>query len=163
MNDVQRDWKWSDRYLPEVKRIVGQHLLDVAPLSLDRHEATDLTILKAKNTSIACRIRRGKFHATYANQFTLRSRRISGIPTEFEKIARGHCGLMFYGFAADDMSDRLAAWNLIDLDSFRFHLIMSPDLIRRGENATPDGTSFLWFDVSSFPASPPILVARKAS
>ena len=33
---------WSDRFLPEIRRLVGAHLLDVAPDANDWREATDL-------------------------------------------------------------------------------------------------------------------------
>lgn len=157
-----KDWRWADRYLPQVKQIVGQYLLEAAPLEVDRNEATDLTVLKAKNTSIACRIRRGTFQTNYVDQFTIRSKRQSGKPTEFEKIAQGHCGLMFYGFAADGETTDLMAWNLIDLDSFRYHLIMSSNAIRSGEKSTADGTMFRWYDLRSFPQTPPILIASSS-
>jgi hypothetical protein len=35
------DREWSDRYIPEIKAIVGSHLLVESPLEVDRRQATD--------------------------------------------------------------------------------------------------------------------------
>jgi hypothetical protein len=156
---VKSDWSWTDPYIPLVKEIVGKHLLEVTPIAVDRHEAADLRLLQARNLSIGCRIRRGTFQASYANQFTVRRKRLSGRLTEFEKIAQGYCDVMFYGFAADGDMPALPAWNLIDLAAFRYHLIMSPNVIRGGECSTADGTMFRFYDLRSFPKEPPVLIA----
>lgn len=163
MSAVKKDWGWADRYLPQVKEIVGKHLLEVTPLAVDRAEAADLMVLKARNLSIGVRIRRGSFQASYANQFTVRLKRQSGQPTELEKLARGHCDLMFYGFATESETPTLAAWNLIDMASFRYHLIMNPAAIRCGDRSTIDGTLFRFYDLKSFPREPSVLIASSLS
>lgn len=156
---IQRDWKFSDQYLQEIRRIVGPHLLEQSSLEVDRHRAADLVVLRAKNLMIACRVRRSGYHQGYGSQFTLRSHRDSGAKTELSKIVDGWGDWLFYGFAAEEPG-RLASWHLIDLHAFRAHLIRNPEKIRRGEQKNADGTGFYWFDLESFPREPSIWVAR---
>lgn len=46
---------WSDTYLPDVKRIVGSHLLSAAPDDIDMQQATDLLMLDARDMRVAAR------------------------------------------------------------------------------------------------------------
>jgi hypothetical protein len=159
MHDLKRDWNWSDRFIPEIKRIVGPRLLEPAKLEVDRNQATDLVTLRAREIQIACRVRRPAFGNAYTRQFTIRSHRNSGAKTEFDKIVEGWGDWMLYGFAAVNSESALSNWSLIDLHSFRAHLIKNPDAIRKGERANSDGTSFRWFDLDSFPSVPRICIA----
>jgi hypothetical protein len=158
MSTIKQDWSWSDQFLPEIQRIVGPYLLEPAPLDRDRNEAADLIVLRAKNLTIACRIRRGSYSNKYANEITLRSRRESGTKTEYDKIIEGWGDWMLYGFAANDAEARIVNWSLIDLHAFKAHLIRKPQALRSGEVNNGDGTSFKWFDLHSFPEVPAILV-----
>jgi len=162
MTSVQKDWSFSDRFLPSIRKIVGPRLLETASLEVDRNHATDLVVMRAKNLMIACRVRRPNFGAAFVNQFTVRSNRGSGMKTELDKIIEGYGDWMLYGFAEDDHSEALAHWSLIDLHAFRAHLIKSPDVLKTGEHTLAEGTSFRWFDLRSFPNSPSILIASSA-
>lgn len=157
-DSVNRDWTWSDRFIPEIRRIIGPFLLTTAPLEVDRNQATDLMVLNASNVAIACRVRRSRY-ATFRNEFTLRLGRRSGASTEYKKIIEGWADWLFVGFAHEDGSARLLHWNLIDLKAFRSHLITNPKVIKTGVSTTDDGTDFCWFDITSFPPLPSILVA----
>ena len=46
---------WSDRFLPDFKRIVGGHLLETAADFFDLYQATDLMMLDARDMRIAAR------------------------------------------------------------------------------------------------------------
>ncbi|MFD1158921.1 hypothetical protein [Roseovarius aestuarii] len=48
----------SRLFLPQIKRIVGCHLLETEPDPLDWHQATDLLMLDARDMRIAARVRR---------------------------------------------------------------------------------------------------------
>ena len=152
--EVKRDWAWSDQFLPEVKAILGLHLISIAPLTLDRTEACDLMSPSAR---IAVRVRRATYRS-YQKQFTLRSARESGGLAEFEKIVDGYGDYLFYGFESDRRDGRLGTWHLISLRALRAHLIRQ-EAIASGERRNSDGTSFRWFDLGSFQSSPAILVA----
>lgn len=156
--DINRSW--SDQFIPEIKRIVGAELLKVASNTLDQTQATDLVMLDAQDMRIAARVRRPGYAERYPHQFTIRSSLPSGAPTELNKIVNGYGDWMFYGHA--DRFGRLDCWWLIDLRSFRAALIrrrLNGAELLMGDQLNPDGTRFKWFDVRSFPADPPLVVA----
>ena len=158
MSNWQSDKAWSDRFIPEIKSIVGPWLLVPSSLEQDRTEAADLVVLKAAAMTIACRIRRPGFIAKYRNQFTIRCHRDSGAKTELAKITEGWGDWMFYGHSSAT-HQYLDLWYLLDLSAWRAHLIRDRNQIRRGTIANGDGTEFAWFDITSFPASPPLVIA----
>lgn len=152
--------QWSDHYIPEIKSIVGSHLLVDSPLEVDRQQATDLIVINAKNLAIACRVRRPGYTDKYPYEFTIRSRTASGATTELQKITNGWGDWMFYGHAAPEPGIKINHWFLINLTSWRAHMIRrNCTAIKCGEKSNLDGTSFAWFDLSSFPPEPPIIVA----
>ncbi len=73
MTFYQVNWSWSDQFLPEIRRIVGGHLLKAAPDPLDHFQATDLVMLDAKDMRVAARVRRPGYSMLYPNQFTIRA------------------------------------------------------------------------------------------
>lgn len=156
---------WSDRHMPQIKRIVGPYLLDPPEYEqYDWLEGTDLIVLKAKDMRISCRVRRPKYLPKYAGQFTMRSRLDSGTKTELAKVYEGFGDWMFYGFALRDDAPGIGRWSLIDLDAFRAHMIRDSGdnrVVRfRPEIPNGDGTYFTAFDIESFPADPPLIIAR---
>jgi hypothetical protein len=161
MSAFRADFDWQMQFLPSIKAIVGPLLLRPAPLELDVAEATDMLVLHARDMRIACRVRRPGYADRYPWQFTLRSRRDNGIKTELQKVVEGWGDWLFYGHAAAVDEQELARWFLIDLGSWRAHMILrvSRRLIGSGELPNGDGTHFVWFDLTSFPPDPPILIA----
>ncbi len=162
MLDYNINRTWSDQFLPEVKRQIGAHLLKVAPDDVDMRQATDLLMLDAKDMRVAVRIRRPGFRSRYPHEFTIRSKVPSGAQTELSKVVNGHGDWMFYGHASEDGMG-LDNWWLLDLRAFRAGLIRQAQNgypIRHGDKTNPDGSAFKWFDVRSFPAEPPLVVAQ---
>ncbi|WP_336042551.1 hypothetical protein [Pseudooceanicola nanhaiensis] len=154
--DINR--QWSDRYLPQIKSIVGAHLLRDAPDFLDMKHATDLLMLDARDMRIAARVRRPGYAERYPHQFTIRSKLPSGAETELSKIINGAGDWMFYGHASVT-GEGLSAWWLIDLRAFRAALVRrGANGLRWGSKVNRDGTRFTWFDVRSFPAEPALIV-----
>lgn len=161
MNFYSHNRHWSDQYLPEIKRIVGAHLIQEAPNELDWHQATDLLMFDARDTRIAARVRRPGYAERYPHQFTVRTASAGGGDTELKKIVNGHGDWMFYGHA--DASGGIASWWILDLKAFRAGLIRhahSGYPILYGDKQNADGTRFKWFDIRSFPPEPPLVVAR---
>jgi len=158
----ETDRAWSDRFIPTIREIIGPLLLQTAPLMLDRNEATDLMLLIARDMRIACRIRRPGFVEQFGDQFTMRSQlHRSGRKTEIHKIADGYGDLMFYGHALTPNGPKLKKWMLIDLNAWRYHIKNHLERIDWGERSNKDQeTSFVWFDVRTFPSNPYILVAE---
>jgi hypothetical protein len=161
MSKYKNDRAWSDEYIPTIKRIVGPYLLEPAPIEEDCKRATDLIILAARDKRIACRMRRPGYAEKYPYDFTVRSERDSGAETELSKLVNGYGDWMFYGHAAPIGAGRISRWMLIDLHSWRAHLIRAEDRTRvvPVSNDNGDGTRFLAFDVRKFCGRPPILVA----
>jgi hypothetical protein len=143
--------------IPQIKLIVGPYLLTPAPMEADCKEATDLIVMHARDMRIACRVRRPGYRERYPNQFTIRCHRASGAPTKLEKIVNGFGDWFFYAHATEE--NTISEWLLIDLASFRAALARRASL-RCGKCPNGDGTSLAWFDVTSFPPRPPILIAE---
>lgn len=155
------DRKWSDKFLPQIKQIIGPYLLEESLFEMDTKEATDLIILRGKNIDIACRLRRFGYANRYSNQFTVRSSRDSGATTELEKFINGFGDWMFYGHTNKE-ENNIVLWYLINLDSWRAHMIRNRSKIKMGEVSNGDGTNFYWFNINSFPETPQILIGNKS-
>lgn len=163
MTRFDREKAFSEGFIPAIKTIVGPYLLEPATVEMDQQQATDLIVLRANGVRVACRIRRHNYFPRFGNEFTVRSRLMSGTKTEEQKILEGWADWMFYAFAAPD-SKTFLRWFLIDLDAFRTHW-RTPELrqhISHGEieNVFSDGSFFRWYSIPSFVAHPPILIAQ---
>jgi hypothetical protein len=155
------DRAWSDRYLPELRRLIGPFLLVPSELKEDREQATDLVTLRGRDLTIACRVRRPGFSASFPDQFTVRVARTNGAKTEYEKFIEGWGDWMFYGHATGRGTE-VCPWWLIDLAAWRYHLIVNASRrqILWGDRSNSDGqTAFRWFRISSFPREPSVLVS----
>lgn len=160
------DRAWSDRFIEEIRGIVGPRLLIPAPLERDMHEAADLIILRARDMTIACRVRRPGYAHEYPWDITLRSQRDSGAKTELQKLREGWGDWMFYGHS-DQEERSIERWFLIDLHVWRGEFLkvgIAAGLGRRHPNcnvlrskSNGDGTHFVVFDVRRFP--PKLVVA----
>jgi hypothetical protein len=161
---VETDWKWADQFIPQIKRIVGPHLLVPSSLEVDRNQAADLVVLTARNLTIACRMRRPGYLPLYRNHFTMRSQRDNGTKTELAKIREGWGDWMFYGHASDDHG-RIVLWWLLDLAAWREHMLadhLKPDgkHIVQGDINSHDGTHFRYFDATTFYSEPNLVIAK---
>lgn len=126
--DWQSDKRWSDAYLPHIKRILGEHLIGEPPREEDEQRNTDLMVLRMDAVRIACRVRRSQYLDRYGDGFTIRASRPGGTKTEITKIIEGWGDYFLYGFASKS-DDTLARWTLADLRVFR--LWFSRELVRR--------------------------------
>jgi hypothetical protein len=110
--EYQTDRAWSDRYLPEIQRIledvVRQRMKIVirpSDFKIDTTQATDLVCGAIGPIAFAARLRRrGVFWGRSFNspthwglQFTVRSARDSGAETELAKFRKGFGDLFLYG------------------------------------------------------------------
>jgi hypothetical protein len=165
------NWDWQKKLLPEVKKVVAEHVIGEAPPEEDMRRNTDLIVLKMDTVRIAVRLRRhDQMHritpegVRYFDQFTIRSKLPrSGCETELAKVVSGWGDRNFYGFAnADDTG--LAAWVLGDLYVFRLwwsqQLVKNKGVMPGHENKNTDGLSlFRAFDISELPAA--FVIARR--
>ncbi len=160
MDKYQTLRQQGDKLLYRAMELIGATLLTPAPLELDIKQATDLVCWNAGNLAIACRIRK-PVRPEYRNHFTLRSAVASGAKTELEKIREGYGDWFFYGVSNEAETD-FDKWMIIDLKVFRMYEQMYDDGyegdIVCGEIPNGDGTSFVWYDVTTFPKHPPIII-----
>lgn len=150
------DRVWSDQFMPHIRAIVGPRLLVESPLEVDTQQAADLIVLKARDMTIAARVRRAGYADRYPWDFTLRARRDSGAKTEFRKIVEGWGDWLLYGHEGDKA--RLARWLLIDLHELRAEMIYDAHRPQRrlpdpmAPIANGDGTHFVAYNVCRLPA-----------
>lgn len=158
MGTFSEDYEWQKRFIPIIKNIVGPYLLESAPLELDANEATDLIVLRARDMRIGCRVRRHGYQEQYPWDFTIRARRENGAATELMKITNGWGDWLFYGHEHSPMSAAILHWFIIDLSSWRSH-IMRRKVSWGREIPNGDGTYFRAWDVRNFPPNPSITIA----
>lgn len=112
----QDDKTWSDRFLPEIKMILGRRFISEPAVEEDALRNTDLIVFKMEAIRVACRVRTRDYYEKYADEFTIRSVRPSGVETELGKILAGWGDYLFYGFGH---GERLCDWRIGDLNVFR--------------------------------------------
>lgn len=158
------DFDWQRALLPEVKVACATHLICEAPPEEDMRHNTDLIVLKMDTVRIAVRLRRYHYlhQKNYANEFTIRAGRPSGVDTELAKVISGWGDYNFYGFA-NQTNTGLAAWVLGDLKVFRrwftHQLVKNGGKIPGVSKPNADGSSeFYAFTISDLPAD--FVVAR---
>lgn len=155
VSDWKRDKRWSDKFLRDIKRILGEHLIGEPPQEEDSERNTDLMVLRMDAVRIGCRIRKHQYIARYGGEFTIRAGRPSGAKTELTKIIEGWGDYFFYGFANEDDTG-LSGWALADMNVFR--IWYNRQLVRLPAGVTPgiskqnaDGSShfasFRWCDM----------------
>ena len=146
------DKRWSDRFLPEIKQIIGEHLITEPPQEEDSLHNTDLIVLGFDSIRVGCRIRKYEYFSKYPNDFTIRSERPkNGTRTELSKIIEGWGDYFFYGFS-DQTETSLIYWRIISLNKFRlwFNRRLAIDKETPG-NYKKNGDSssnFIAFDIS---------------
>jgi len=121
MKDWTADKRWSDKFLPQIKRILGEQLIGEPPLEEDQEHGTDLIVLKMDAVRIGCRVRRHEYLARYGDEFTIRKGRPNGTKTELTKIIEGWGDYFFYGFSNEEET-ALAKWFLGDLKALRLFI-----------------------------------------
>ena len=161
MGSFDSDFSWQRRFIPEMKRIVGEHLIGEAPDEEDMQRNTDLVVLKLDAVRIACRVRRNQYLQNYADEFTIRTSRPSEIRTELSKIIEGWGDYILYGFS-NPTEDALTSWCLGSLGVFR--LWFNRELWKGEhpgiEQQNRDGSSqFRAFNIDDLPEE--FVVARK--
>lgn len=159
IRNFKKDKSFSDQFIPQVKKILGEYLITEATFSLDANEATDLLIMQAKDLRIACRIRRYGYYHKFPNEFTIRSIRDSGAKTEMEKITNGFSDYYLYGHASKCQT-KVEHYFVLDMRRFRSSLIRANDELKNKMYTKQKNTnenSFLCFDIRKF--EPEMLIA----
>lgn len=135
----QRDRKWSDRFLNEVKQILQENAVHIVKVEIaddfaDQARATDV-VVTVTGGNVAVRVRRD---STRFRDLTIRSRRGSGAKTELRKIRDGFGDWYLYGWV--NGTNEITEWILVNLDCLRESGILNK---KRKEISNADGMS--WF------------------
>lgn len=156
MKPWEKDKRWSDQFLPEIKAILGQTFIGAAPPEEDMEHNTDLIVLRMEPLRIACRIRRAnKYFNKYSDEFTIRTSRPNGVKTELRKIIAGWGDYIFYGFGDDP--GNLVWWSIGDLRVFSVWVFESiiknhggmPGIEQKNKDGSSDFRAFKWKDLPS--------------
>jgi hypothetical protein len=157
MNGWKIDKAWSDRFMHEIKMILGLHLISESPEIEDQKHNTDLMVLRLGGLRVGCRVRAYDMflNPEYRQQFTIRYSRPSGNKTEYEKIMEGWGDYLFYGFAGQT-NKSLILWSLIDLQIFRdavhSQMAINGNYLPAKQQFNKDSSStFLIFNFYTFP------------
>lgn len=151
----------SDRFMEQVKQIVGPRLLVKAPLEVDLREATDLMVMKSGDFRLAVRVRTPGYFDRYPDDFTLRHWLRGNVPSELSKIKQGYADWMFYGHQlTESPRDGFRNWRLFNLDAIRVHHCQRQDpRIITSVIPNKDGyTALQRFNYLSFPKEEPKLL-----
>lgn len=145
MKSWQIDKKWSDKFLPEIKRILVKNAgafleVAIAPDEDDQEKATDL-IVTVDSGQVAVRIRRDGYNKKYRD-WTIRSYRTSGQKTELEKLQSGFARWYLYLWTEQDSVND---WILVDLDKARISGLLFK---QRHQISNNDGTYFIAISIS---------------
>lgn len=139
MTDWREDKKWSDKFIPQIKRILGEHLIAEGNWRQDAKEGSDLLIFECNPFRVACRVRRNRYLDGYAEDFTIRCDRARG-ETEMAKIMSGWGDFIFYGFEGQS-GDTVVNWFIGDLKVFRLAIWRKKDLLTGSKKSNGDGSS----------------------
>lgn len=149
--DWKLDKKWSDKYLPQIKRILGETFIGEPSVEEDQERNTDLIVLNMTGLRFACRIRKEHYFKDYSGEFTIRSHRPSAKKTELEKILEGWGDFMFYGFANEK---EVFYWKIGDLKIFRTYFSRYcvknktvPGIKKSNKDSSSDFIAFKWTDL----------------
>lgn len=152
-NGWRADKRWSDRFLPDIKAILGRALIAEPPVEEDAEHNTDLIVLRLDAVRIACRVRKYQYIARYGDQFTIRRARPNGAKTELSKIIEGWGDYLFYGFS-DAEETGIERYVLGDLKAFRLWYVrrlyagVKPGQRRENNDSS---SNFLAFTVGEIP------------
>lgn len=153
MKPWQRDKQRSDRYLPAIKRILGEYLIDEPPIEEDTERNTDLMVLRLDAIRIGCRVRNHRYIKKYGHEFTIRSVRPSGAKTEMRKILEGWGDYFFYGFG-EASGNELDRWFIGDYKAFRSWFVNQLASHRKPWEQIPNrdrSSDFMVFNVGDIP------------
>lgn len=156
-NNWEKDKRWSDRFIPLIKPILGSYLIGEPPAAEDRDHNTDLIVLRMEPLRIACRVRRHEHLVKYGDEFTIRCDRPSDVKTELAKIIEGWGDYFFYGFASED-ENALAHWILGNFRVFRYWLMRwlvehEGKMPSRKISNMDQSSSFYAFKIKDLPAA----------
>ena len=145
--DVERDWRDSQRYMPhvtEILRSLAHHIIniEIADEEADMKRATDV-VIRVTGGDIGLRARKA---SCGFRDFTLRSARPSGVRTELQKVRDdGYMDWFLYGWG--DGIAKLTDWGFIGMASLRASGLLDDIEGSSREHRNNDGTKFVQYSL----------------
>jgi len=152
-SDYIKNREWSDKFIPEIKRILGETFIVESSEFKDKNEATDLIIMELEKKCFACRVRKYKYYlaSAWRDQFTIRRKLFESGKSEMEKIKEGFGDVYFYGFSNEQNDGSgFVKYTILDLDVFRKFgsLVNNRKNECWGEEENYDNSpNFYWFNI----------------
>lgn len=128
-----------------IKSILGNQFIS-KDIEADLHEGIDFLVFRLEPIRVACRLRRFNY-LKYANDFTIRWSRPSGVKTEYQKIMDGMVDYILYGFINEEET-KIVSYFIGDLRVFR-DLQIKPYIIRPNN---PNDSELAIYRISDFPS-----------
>lgn len=117
MRSFDVDSRLEYKFAKIIKAILGNQFI-VKDIEADLHEGTDFLVFRLQHIRVACRLRRFRYLEKYADEFTIRWSRPSGIDTEYHKIIKGLVDYILYGFINQEET-KIITYFIGDLKVFR--------------------------------------------
>jgi len=155
---------WSDLFITQIKRELGEIFINVSSEYKDTQEATDLIIMGVGDLCFACRVRRFDYFEKYKDQFTIRLKLPKYNKSEMDKIKEGFGDYYFYGFSNEkNNGSGFIQYIIFDLKIFRQYLGYLKRSSRKecwGKKSNKDNSpDFIWFKIECFP--PNMFIKKK--
>jgi len=155
---------WSDLFITQIKRELGEVFIEISPEYKDTQEATDLIIMGTGSICFACRVRRFNYFEKYKDQFTIRLKLPKYNKSEMDKIKEGFGDFYFYGFSnKQNDGSGFIQYIIFDLKTFRKYLAYLKRAnreecweIKQNVDNSPD---FVSFKIECFP--PEMFIIKK--
>ena len=129
-----------------IKAILGTVFITQDEIA-DKHRGTDFAVFTVTPFTVGVRLRRYRY-LSFADEFTIRWTRPSGVLTEIDKIRQGLVDYILYGFV-DETEKSIIRWFVGDLGVFR-KLDPVPHVIL--ENDPPD-SQLAAYKIAQFPSN----------
>lgn len=146
----EKDKQWSDKFILEIKRILGETFFALPSLSDDQMKNTDLICMDMTGKRIGCRVRKKQYLSKYPFQFTIRYSRPMGTKTEYQKILDGWGDYFFYGFS-NTLETSFLLWMIGDLKIFR-QTIINDNRTGQTKQNTDNSSNFKVFEWQEMPS-----------
>lgn len=150
MSNYATNIRLERKFSNVIKAILGLVFIGQDPI-MDTKQATDFLVFNIEPIKVACRLRTYNYYINpqYRNEFTIRCKLSSGNETELDKIKKGYCDYVFYGFVNKE-ENKILKYFIGDLNVFRENINNVDCELKTNKDNNP--TSFVVYKLSDFPS-----------
>ena len=138
----------SDQYIDQAMQIIARVMIRVGTEDEDNNHATDIVVEPGRYAlrTRTMYVNGNDYFKRYHREFTIRSKRPSGVKTELEKILDGDGEYYLYGWVN---STGIKYYTIFDLNVFRQTISDRPQLLNNTTTGK-DGVTFTCFKYEDF-------------